>query len=344
MIKSKPITVSSALLFICLIVSQPANSDSIANPLDGALCDTETTLNLLLQAESLSLIVLDRSRLNTYLQEECDVTQGAITMSESTTPDLAAYSESLTPTTAESFSESTSTEYTLYGAADMSRGNRHENEYAFEVFREQALLPQLLWSVNLAQTLLEDIYTEDFFTEDDEILTLNITDEYTTLSLSSALTYQSETDPKKIGFTDISYVRNDFTGVKKATSVSFGGGYAIWGEDYHADCAVLKYSAGLGHRGRELFDGSEEQRNFVSQKVSLKYPVTDSICVSVKHTLNQFVGHSNENMSSTSVNSNLRINELISLSVRYFHSQDKGVQSGFEAIDERLRFGVEVAF
>lgn len=345
---SRSVILTSVLLAPILTASPFAHGEDLASPALNVFCSTPGAANLLLQAEALGIAVVDRTRLAAYMQAECAIDQPSIIMTETTAPEIADYSSSMMPAAAElpEIQEQAErlTKYRIYGAADLSRGNRYENDYAVEASREQALLPQLLWGIDAAYTLLEDYYTEDFYNDDLDLETRTFIDKFTTMALNSELTYQSVGNPKMIGFTDISYLRNDFTGVQKETSLTVGGGYAIWGDDYHADCAVLKYSAGVGRRGRALYDESNEQRNFVSHKVSFKYLLTDSICVSVKHSIRQFIGHSDENIDITSFDSKFNINELISLTARYLYSNDKGVQDGFEAVDERLRLGIEVNF
>jgi hypothetical protein len=308
----------------------------IKDPLYNALCGAPARRNLSQTIEQLGLSIVDKARFESYLRQTCKP-QTPIADNEEDQANLA--DENLRLVAREITIEPNPTTYSIYSAADLSRGNRHENDYALAITREQALSPQLIWSVGTSYTLLEAFFTD--FDDDNEI---DIKQKFTTVNLHSELTYQSERNPKLIGFTDISFLQNDFTGVEREASITFGGGYAIWGSNYHADCEVLKYSAGAGRRDRALFDSNNEKRNYISHKVSLKYPVTDTICVSFKQSLQQILGHSDQNRTTSSIDSRFMINDTVSVTARYLYSDDQGAQIGFDPVDERLRLGIEIEF
>ncbi|MCB1646289.1 MAG: DUF481 domain-containing protein [Pseudomonadales bacterium] len=358
------------LVIVCMFMAPATQAEESLNSLLCAEGASEAAVpDVLQEAVALGIVSVDEEMLQIYREAYCQNASATgsggllqhqvqqrevqeeklaeddantVLMADDSAPDAASYVAELAADGAEAdedseLAEEDSTRYDIYLAADLQRGNRHENEYIVEVSREQELTTQLRWSVGGNYSLLEDFY-EEF----DGVGFSTAKEQFTTYGVNSELTYQSWGNPKLIGFADISHLSNDFTGVEQETSVMLGGGYALWGEDYHADCEVLKYSVGVGRRGRELSGSGTEQRNFVSHKLSLKYPVMDTVCVSVKQSLRQFIGYSSENITITSVDTRFNLTDIISLSVRYLLTNDKGAQAGFEPRDERLRFGIEV--
>lgn len=338
-------TIVSVLALLVLATPYLAYGNGTSSP----LCDHQNASELFLEAEKSGIIVLDRSRLKAYLLDNCGVGEAtAITTKPTAQKNLedtkAMATASLNQTRQSEPVKTLATHYYFSGAADLSRGNRDERDYDLAAKRDQALTAQLLWEFDVDYTLREDFYTIQFFTEDNTVETQRYEDTYHKFTLNNDFTYQSTTNPKLIGFTNINYSRDDFAGIERDTSIMFGGGYAIWGDNYHAPCEVFKYSAGVGQRDRNIVDEDDRVRDFVSHKFSLKYPLTDAICVSLTHTKRQFIGHSNENVDASSISSKFPINAIMSITARYLYKHDKGVKDGREAIDERLRLGVEAKF
>lgn len=227
--------------------------------------------------------------------------------------------------------ESSSVSYRAGLSIDISDGNYKQNEFEVALGATYQINQELQWE--LSSSLLQlDEYEENLKSTTREI------------QLGSQLTYQSSANPRLIGFFDVSAEKNEFTGIDRDVTVIAGAGYALLGDNYHQPCDVLKYSAGLGQKARTFADDTQQSLNILSHKLSMKYSITDDVCLDGKYILQQVLDDDGANKSVASVDVSFKLNTSLSMKASYEQTDDKGALDGFQSKDKRLKLGVDVAF
>jgi len=280
------------------------------------LCDLTARQNFIKQAEELGLDV--KSVVSEKIKSQCPVS-------------ISAIKSVVKP------SDKELSQYQVEVAADLSRGNHEQNEYLLAAKREQDITPQLKWEMSAKWSKLEK-FEKDEKDEKDE------SEVFEVFQLDSQVTYQKQNNPKLIAFLDLTALKDDFIGLEREASVTLGGGYALWGNRYHASCDVLKYSLGIGNKQRKLVNVNRVSQKTISHKLSFKYAVNKDVCVNAKHISQNIIGDSEQNSNLTSLMIEFSLMTQLALKAGYQRKEDRGAAIGFKSTDENLHIGLKWQF
>lgn len=277
------------------------------------LCDPTAQQNFIKQAEEFGLDV--KSVVSEKIKSQCPVSIPAI--------------KSVVKTSDKYLSQ-----YQVEVAADLSRGNYEQNEYFLAAKREKDITPQLKWEMSAKWSKLETFEKDK--KEKSEV--------FEVFQLDSQVTYQKQNNPKLIAFLDLTALKDDFIGLEREASVTLGGGYALWGNRYHASCDVLKYSLGIGNKQRKLVNVNRVSQKTISHKLSFKYAVNKDVCVNAKHISQNIIGDSEQNNNLTSLMIEFSLMTQLALKAGYQRKEDRGAAIGFKSTDENLHIGLKWQF